>query len=90
MNTLLVTYQLDNSNETYVLIRDRLKEFPNWAKPFPKVWIIRTSYSAGKVRNLLSSVISEKGAIIVINITDCNWATFKIDDDILAWMKENI
>ncbi len=90
MNTFLVTYTLDNSTESYDAISSRLKRYPNWAKLFARVWIIRTSRSSKRIRDELSDVIEGKGKIVVINITDSAWATYKIPDNILDWMKENI
>ena len=90
MNTFLVTYTLDNSTESYDAISSRLKRYPNWAKLFARVWIIRTSRSSKRIRDELSDVIEGKGKIVVINITDSAWATYIIPDNILDWMKENI
>lgn len=90
MNTFLVTYTLDNSSESYDDISARLKRYPNWAKLFARVWIIRTSRSSKRVRDELIEAIDGKGQIVVINITDSAWATYRIDEDMLDWMKENI
>lgn len=90
MNTFLVTYTLDNSSESYDDISARLKRYPNWAKLFARVWIIRTSRSSKRVRDELIEAIDGKGLIVVINITDSAWATYRIDEDMLDWMKENI
>lgn len=90
MNTFLVTYTLDDSSESYTKISTRLKRFPNWAKLFARVWIIKTARSSKRVRDELVDVIEGKGKIVVINITDSAWATYSIDENILEWMKENI
>lgn len=90
MNTFLVSYILDNSSESYDDISSRLKRYPNWAKLFARVWIIRTSHSSKRVRDELVDTIEGRGRIVVINITDSAWATYRISDDMLGWMKENI
>ena len=90
MNTLLVTYALDNSTETYPKISHRLKRYPDWAKLFNRAWIIKTSKSSRTVRDELTETIEDKGKIVVINITDSAWAVSKMDSNILDWMKENI
>lgn len=90
MNTFLVTYTLDDSTESYDSISSRLKRYPNWAKLFARVWIIRTSHASKRVRDELSDAIEGKGKIVVINITDSAWATYRIPDNMLDWMKENI
>ena len=90
MSTFLVTYTLDDSTESYNEISSRLKRYPNWAKLFARVWMIKTSHSSKEVRDELSDAIEGKGKIVVINITDSAWATYKVQGNILDWMKENI
>lgn len=90
MNTFLITYTLDNSTESYNKISSQLKKYPNWAKLFARVWMIKTSRSSKRVRDELSDAINGKGKIVVINITDSAWATYNINDNVLKWMKDNI
>lgn len=90
MRTFLVTYNLDDSSESYGAISSKLKSYPNWAKVFSRVWIIRTSHSSKRVRDELVDAIEGKGKIVVINITDSAWATYRINDEMLEWMKANI
>lgn len=90
MNTFLITYTLDNSTESYNKISSQLKKYPNWAKLFARVWMIKTSRSSKRVRDELSDAINGKGKIVVINITDSAWATYNINDNVLNWMKDNI
>lgn len=90
MNSFLVTYKLDNSTESYDDSSSRLKNYPNWAKPFARTWIIRTSHSSKRVRDELADAIEGKGQIVVINITDSAWATYRINDTMLDWMKKNV
>lgn len=90
MNTLLVTYALDDSTEIYLKISDKLKHYYDWAKLFDRAWIIKTSKSSCTVRDELSEAIDGKGKIVVINVTDSAWAVFKMDHPVVKWMKENI
>lgn len=90
MNTLFVTYALDDPVISYSKISERLKRYPDWIKLFDRAWIIKTRQSSLKVRDDLVNSIASRGKIVVINITDSAWATFDIDKDFLSWMKENI
>lgn len=90
MNTYFITYFLDNSDETYQKISHRLRSYPKWAKLFARAWFIRTRRSANRVRDELVDAIEGKGQVIVIDISDSAWSTFKIDEEIIRWMKENI
>ena len=31
-----------------------------------------------------------QGQVVVIEVSDSAWSTFKIDGDVIRWMKENI
>lgn len=90
MNTYLVTYTLDNSDESYPKISARLKRYPNWAKLFARTWVIKTSRSSKRVRDELAEAIEGEGKIIVINISDSAWATYKMDDRLIDWLKSNV
>lgn len=41
-----------------------------------------------QVRDELSKIISNKGKILVIDITYSQWATCKVDRKVVEWMKK--
>ena len=90
MNTLFITYTVDNNSVDYPNLSARLKQFPDWVKLFNRAWIIKTRRSSRIVRDELDNIIGGRGRIVVINITDSPWATAQIDEDVLLWMKKNI
>lgn len=90
MNTLFITYKLEDNANDYPQLSVRLKNFPDWVKLFNRAWIIKTSKSTKSVRDELDDIIGSRGKIVVINITDSPWATAQIDEDVLLWMKRNI
>ena len=47
-------------------------------------------HSSKRVRDELADAIEGKGQIVVINITDSAWATYRINDTMLDWMKKNV
>lgn len=89
MNTYFVTYTLDDSS-SYAALSSRLKRYPNWGKLFARAWIVKTRKSSKSVRDELTEAIDGKGKIVVINITNSAWATYRLDEDLLDWMKKNI
>lgn len=90
MNTHIVIYQLDDSSADYRLISRKIKAYPNWAKLYPRMWLIRTNKSTKSVRTELSDAIDGRGSIVVINITDSSWSSYRLDDDLVTWMKEHV
>lgn len=89
MNTYFVTYTLDDKS-SYAALSSRLRRYPNWGKLFARAWIIKTTRSSECVRDELIEAIDGQGRIVVINITDSAWATYRLDEDLLDWMKKNI
>ena len=45
MNTLFITYTLEDYDDTYKKISKQLKSYSNWAKLFQRAWIIQTTKS---------------------------------------------
>lgn len=90
MNTLLVTYQLSDYKTLYPIISQKIKEYPNWAKPFNRVWLIKTNQTASDVRSELSSLIPGNSKLLVVNISGRSWASYHLDLDVVGWMKEQI
>lgn len=90
MNTYLVTYMLSDYGKYYLPLSTRLKKFPRWAKLFQRTWIIKSKLSANTIRNILSRQIEEEGHILVIQVTDADWAAFDLKDSVVEWMKKNV
>jgi len=89
MNTLLISYHIGD----HVPLDDffeRIKKYPNWARLFPDVWIIRTRHNVRDVRDELEDTIRGKGEIFVVNITGAAWASYRIDKEIAEWIHKNL
>lgn len=90
MNTYLVTYVLGDYDKYYIPLSTRLKRFPRWAKLFQRTWLIKSRLSANTIRNILSRLIEEDGSLLVIQVTDADWAAFDLKDSVVEWMKKNV
>lgn len=60
MNSLFITYTLENESNVWQEVNDLLKSFPNWAKLFKHTWIVQTNKSVTQVRDELSEIINKK------------------------------
>lgn len=89
MNTIIISYRLD-SEAPYQELRNRIKKYPNWARLFQDVWIIKTRTNVRDIRDDLEDAIHGMGEIFVANITGSAWATYRIDKDLTNWLHENI
>lgn len=93
MKTYLISYDLriPESSEDYKILINKIKTYPNWAKPLKSVWFVKTSKTASKVRDDLRSVTDFNDGLLVIEITrSSDWATYGIDKEVTDWMHENI
>ena len=90
MNTLLIVYKLSNSKETYKVLSEKIKTYPNWAKLMPRVWMVKTPMATKDVRSDLSQIVPGDNVILVVNVTNRAWASYHLDSEVVAWLKENV
>jgi len=90
MNTLIITYELNNSKEDYPKLSNKIKSYDGWAKPFNRTWFIKSSKKASIVRDELNEEIGGRGKIVVINVSGAAWGTLNVSCEVNAWLHENI
>jgi len=90
MNTLLITYQLDNYQESYPKISAQIKSYENWAKLFNRTWLVRSEKRTSVVRDELRHAILGNGKILVVNVSGSAWATSKVENEVTSWMHNNV
>lgn len=89
MSTYIITYKLEDYDKYYLHLSERIKRFPKWIKPFSRTWVVRSSLSASRIRDVLSNIINEEGAIIVIEVTNSEWAGLNLRPSVVEWLKNN-
>ena len=89
MNTYLITYNLEDYDRDYLHLSERIKHFPGWVKPFSRTWIIKSNLSASRIRDILSRIIKEEGTLIVVEVTDSEWAGLNLRPTVVEWLKHN-
>lgn len=89
MQTLLVSYDLirPENSEDYKRLGDRIKQFPNWAKPLESVWIIQTADGPAAVRDALKPYIESNDKLIVVEMSG-SWASFNIGTEVSSWLNQ--
>lgn len=92
METYLVSYDLGipETSEDYKKVINYIKSFPSWAKPLYSVWLVRSNISAAQIRNDLSKLIDSNDRILVIRVTNTEWASWNISKDVTDWMYKNL
>lgn len=86
MNTLIITYQLDNSTADYSKIATVVQKYEFWNKPFNRTWLIRTRCTPIEVRNTLRDAIGGEGRILVMDVSKSAWATSNVPVATNEWL----
>lgn len=92
MNTLLISYDLriPETSEDYKKLIDYIKTLGDWAKPLKSVWIIKTFKSTSDIRDELIQKTDANDGLLVIDVTNRDWATSGILKEVTDWMKNNL
>ena len=90
MNTYLISFQI-KSNDAYGVIADKLRSFPKWARTMDNVWVVKSEMTAANIRDMLSALVKEVGgSVLVINISEEEWASYALSQEVADWMKQNV
>ena len=92
MYTYLISYDLriPETSQDYKKLIDFIKTYQGYAKPLKSLWLINTSNSASQVRDDLNNQVDSNDGILVIDVTDADWATTGIHKNTTEWMKNNL
>ena len=90
--TFLVSYDLnkgETSSEYQRLIKE-IKALGTWAKPLESTWFVVSESSASSIRDHLTQFIDGNDEILVMDVTDDNWASRGLNSDVVQWMKSHL
>jgi len=92
MNTYLISYDLriPETSQDYKKLIDYIKTYPGYAKPLKSLWLINTGKTVAQVRDDLNKQVDSNDGILVIDVTDSDWATIGISKNTTDWMQNNI
>lgn len=92
MKTYLISYDLrvPETSEDYKRLINYIKRFDGWSKPLKSVWLINTNLSVSAVRDELKIQTDNNDGILVIDVTDSDWATIGISNEVTDWMNKNL
>lgn len=90
--TLLISYDLGvpEDSSDYKIVIDYIKSLGTWAKPLKSLWLVVSGKSVSDVRTDIKNLTDSNDKILVIDVSDDNWATARISEGVTDWMKENL
>lgn len=92
MKTYIISYDLlgPETRGDYVRLIEHIKSYTYWAKPLKSVWFIKTSKSVSEVRTDMKIFLDTNDKLVILDVTNTNWATYNIVTNVGDWMKKNI
>lgn len=85
-----VNYDLNKTGQDYTKLIDYLKSHESWAKPLKSSFFVKTSLTAGQLRDGIKKHIDANDDIVVVTVTGESWATYGISSNVTDWMKKNL
>lgn len=85
-----VNYDLHKTGQDYTKLIDYLKSHQSWAKPLKSSFFVKTSLTAGQLRDGIKKHIDANDDIVVVTVTGASWATYSISSDVNEWLKKNL
>lgn len=91
MKTFLISYDLLNKSIfDYAKLIEYIKTYGSWAKPLESFWLIKTDLDIASVRDELKTKTASNDKIIVMDVTNVNWATYNISKEVTDWMENDL
>lgn len=85
-----VNYDLNKSGQDYTKLIDYLKSHQGWAKPLKSSFFVKTSLTAGQLRDGIKQHIDANDDVVVVTVNGQSWATYGLSDQINAWLRDNL
>lgn len=90
--TYLISYDLGmpETSTDYAKLISHIKSLGAWATPLKSQWFVVSEKTTSEIRTNLKNFIDTNDKILVLDVTDDDWATWGIDKEVTSWMKNNI
>ncbi|WP_166355753.1 hypothetical protein [Phytoactinopolyspora limicola] len=85
-----VNYDLNKTGQDYTRLIEYLKSHQSWAKPLKSSFFVKTSLTAGQLRDGVQKHIDTNDDVVVVTVTGAFWATYGISSEVTEWMKKNL
>ncbi|WP_434315994.1 hypothetical protein [Leifsonia sp. P73] len=85
-----VNYDLNKSGQDYSKLIDYLKSHDGWAKPLKSSFFVKTTMSAGELRDGIKKHVDSNDAVAVVGVGGKGWATFNVSKEVNDWLRKNV
>ncbi len=89
MKTYLISYDLriPETSQDYINLINYIKTYAGYSKPLLSLWLIKTNKTVSAVRDEIKGETDFNDGILVLDVTNANWATQGIAKTHTDWMK---
>ena len=89
MATLLVGYDLNKPDQDYKDLIEYLKSLGTWWHHLDSTWLVVTNLTASEMRDKLKTLVGPSDEVLVMNVTDDDWATYGFEKKANEWLQQN-
>lgn len=89
MNTILISYDLVAPGKDYTPLHNAIKAYGTWWHCLESVWIIKTSQSAGQIRDYLQQYVDQNDRLVALSVGP-QWATYNLTSNCNEWLRTNL
>lgn len=90
MPAFLVGYDLNKPDQEYGPLIEKLKSYPAWWHHLDSTWFVVANTTATGLRDELTPHIGTSDELLVMNVTDDDWATFGIKRKGIDWLQRQL
>jgi hypothetical protein len=92
MATYLISYDLGipETSQDYKELINSIQSLGHWAKPHYSIFLVKSNFSARIIRNRLSKFVDRNDSILVVDITNDDWASWNLTNEVVQWMHHYI
>jgi hypothetical protein len=89
MPALLIGYDLHRPGRNYESLIAAIKESGTWWHQLDSTWIVRTHRDASQMRDYLKAHIDANDSLLVIDVTNDDWAGF-MTTEAGDWLRQHL
>ena len=90
MRTLLISYDVDRSQQRHRRLIDALRREPHCWHYLDAIWLVRTPETAGEVRDRLGRFVEGGDELLVVDVTGADVAHRGFSTKASQWLEDHI
>lgn len=85
-----MNYDLNKTGQNYDALITYLKSHQTWAKPLKSSFFVKTTLTAGALREGAQKYIDSNDDLIVVDVTGRSWSSWGLPKEVTDWLYTNL